>query len=62
MHVIDLVQLVDNDTGFTTNLRNVLEIYVSKSSNSSGGKIKKERIIEQEDIQILEKVQKVSLF
>ncbi|CAG8731072.1 1732_t:CDS:2, partial [Acaulospora morrowiae] len=32
MHVIDLVQLVDNDTGFITNLRNVLEIYVSKYS------------------------------
>ncbi|RHZ59337.1 hypothetical protein Glove_364g31 [Diversispora epigaea] len=48
MHVIDLVQLVDNDTGFTTNLRNVLEIYVSKSSSNVGGKIMKEKRIEQE--------------
>jgi hypothetical protein len=31
--MIELVQLVDNDTGFITNLRNVLEIHVSKSFN-----------------------------
>ncbi|CAG8448199.1 2141_t:CDS:2 [Ambispora gerdemannii] len=35
LHVIDLVQLVDNDTGFITNLRNVLEIYVGKGNNGS---------------------------
>jgi len=29
--MIELVQLVDNDTGFITNLRNVLEIHVAKS-------------------------------
>ncbi|RCH94982.1 hypothetical protein CU097_011563 [Rhizopus azygosporus] len=28
LHTIDLVQLVDSDTGFVTNLRHVLEIYV----------------------------------
>ncbi|RCH91389.1 hypothetical protein CU098_004319 [Rhizopus stolonifer] len=28
LHTIDLVQLVDQDTGFATNLRHVLEIYV----------------------------------
>ncbi|KAI9280655.1 TRAPP trafficking subunit Trs65-domain-containing protein [Sporodiniella umbellata] len=28
LHTIDLVQLVDQDTGFVTNLRHVLEIYV----------------------------------
>ncbi|PKK65795.1 hypothetical protein RhiirC2_785652 [Rhizophagus irregularis] len=33
LHMIELVQLVDNDTGFITNLRNVLEIHVSKSFN-----------------------------
>lgn len=45
MHIIDLVQLVDNDTRFTTNLRNVLEIFVSKSSD---GCVDKERIIKGE--------------
>ncbi|CAG8504112.1 13440_t:CDS:2 [Ambispora leptoticha] len=35
LHVIDLVQLVDNDTGFITNLRNVLEIFVGKGNNNS---------------------------
>ncbi|KAF0403452.1 TRAPP trafficking subunit Trs65-domain-containing protein [Gigaspora margarita] len=38
MHVIDLVQLVDNDTGFITNLRNVLEIYVAKTVTPKKGK------------------------
>ncbi|CAG8532900.1 5196_t:CDS:2, partial [Racocetra fulgida] len=38
MHIIDLVQLVDNDTGFITNLRNVLEIYVAKPVTSKKGK------------------------
>ncbi|CAG8571871.1 25017_t:CDS:2 [Cetraspora pellucida] len=38
MHIIDLVQLVDNDTGFITNLRNVLEIYVTKPVTSKKGK------------------------
>lgn len=28
LHTIDLIQLVDLDTGFVTNLRNVLEIFV----------------------------------
>lgn len=28
LHTIDLVQLVDQDTGFVTNLRHVLEVYV----------------------------------
>ncbi|CAG8510321.1 4329_t:CDS:2 [Paraglomus brasilianum] len=30
LHVIDLIQLVDNDTGFITNLRSVLEVYVGR--------------------------------
>ncbi|CAG8620646.1 15022_t:CDS:2, partial [Dentiscutata heterogama] len=38
MHIIDLVQLVDNDTGFITNLRNVLEIYVAKTVTPKKGK------------------------
>lgn len=28
LHTIDLIQLVDQDTGFVTNLRHVLEIFV----------------------------------
>jgi hypothetical protein len=32
LHTIDNIQLVDLDTGFVTNLRNVLEIYVESSS------------------------------
>ncbi|KAI7898369.1 TRAPP trafficking subunit Trs65-domain-containing protein [Cokeromyces recurvatus] len=30
LHTIDLVQLVDQDTGFVTNLRHVLEVYVEQ--------------------------------
>ncbi|KAI9255160.1 TRAPP trafficking subunit Trs65-domain-containing protein [Phascolomyces articulosus] len=30
LHTIDLIQLVDQDTGFVTNLRHVLEIFVDK--------------------------------
>ncbi|KAI8077782.1 TRAPP trafficking subunit Trs65-domain-containing protein [Halteromyces radiatus] len=30
LHTIDLVQLVDQDTGFVTNLRHVLEVFVEK--------------------------------
>ncbi|KAI8876528.1 hypothetical protein K501DRAFT_338033 [Backusella circina FSU 941] len=32
LHTIDLIQLVDQDTGFVTNLRHVLEIYVEKQN------------------------------
>ena len=28
LQVVDLVQLVDDDTGFITNLRNVVQVYV----------------------------------
>ncbi|SAM00026.1 hypothetical protein [Absidia glauca] len=30
LHTVDLIQLVDQDTGFVTNLRHVLEIFVEK--------------------------------
>ncbi|CAJ0752050.1 5464_t:CDS:10 [Entrophospora sp. SA101] len=30
LHSIELIQLVDDDTGFITNLRNVLDVYVSR--------------------------------
>lgn len=30
LHTIDLVQLVDQDTGFVTNLRHVLEVFVEQ--------------------------------
>ncbi|KAI8992310.1 TRAPP trafficking subunit Trs65-domain-containing protein [Pilobolus umbonatus] len=33
LHSIDLIQLVDQDTGFVTNLRNVLEVYVEQREN-----------------------------
>ena len=32
LHTIDIIQLVDLDTGFVTNLRNVLEIYVDSAA------------------------------
>jgi DNA-binding PucR family transcriptional regulator len=35
LHTIDLVQLVDQDTGFVTNLRHVLEVYVEQQLNIS---------------------------
>ncbi|CAG8631345.1 8094_t:CDS:2, partial [Funneliformis caledonium] len=38
LHMIELVQLVDNDTGFITNLRNVLEIHVAKSLDPNSKK------------------------
>lgn len=30
LHTVDLIQLVDQDTGFVTNLRHVLEVFVEK--------------------------------
>ncbi|KAI9499058.1 TRAPP trafficking subunit Trs65-domain-containing protein [Zychaea mexicana] len=33
LHTIDLIQLVDQDTGFVTNLRHVLEIFVDKRTD-----------------------------
>ncbi|CAJ0633633.1 4595_t:CDS:2 [Entrophospora sp. SA101] len=33
LHTVELVQLVDIDTGFIKNLRNVLEVYVAKPTN-----------------------------
>ncbi|CAG8500122.1 4672_t:CDS:2 [Funneliformis caledonium] len=33
-HFIELIQLVDNDTGFITNLRKVIQVYVEKSCNA----------------------------
>jgi len=33
LHTIDIIQLVDLDTGFVTNLRNVLEIYVDNAAS-----------------------------
>ncbi|KAG0173901.1 hypothetical protein DFQ30_006732 [Apophysomyces sp. BC1015] len=33
LHTIDLIQLVDQDTGFVTNLRHVLEIFVEQASS-----------------------------
>ncbi|CAI2179080.1 6958_t:CDS:2 [Funneliformis geosporum] len=41
LHMIELVQLVDNDTGFITNLRNVLEIHVAKSLDPNSKKVNK---------------------
>ncbi|CAI2169047.1 12043_t:CDS:2 [Funneliformis geosporum] len=32
LHFIELIQLVDNDTGFITNLRKVIQVYVEKSA------------------------------
>lgn len=34
LHTIDNIQLVDLDTGFVTNLRNVLEIYVESATST----------------------------
>ncbi|CAG8575587.1 22313_t:CDS:2 [Dentiscutata erythropus] len=34
LHVVELIQVVNTDTGFITNLRNVLEVLVSKDSSS----------------------------
>ncbi|GBC03444.1 hypothetical protein RclHR1_05120014 [Rhizophagus clarus] len=33
LHLIELVQLVDDDTGFITNLRNVIQVNVAKNEN-----------------------------
>lgn len=34
LHMVELVQLVDEDTGFITNLRNVVQVNVKKNERS----------------------------